>query len=367
LADASPISGDSYNKLLLKERKGCYACPIRCKRKIALEDPKYGVDSRYGGPEYETIAALGSNLNIIDLKAIAKGNEICNRYCMDTISAGMTIAFACECFENNVITKEDTGGLALRFGDADLMIKLLEMTARREGFGDQLAEGSARLAQKWGVADEPYSISVKGQEIAMHDPRVKVGVGIGYATSTYGADHMIAGHDQYFAEQGSYSLQSVKPLGIYNAMHPTEITTTKVRNFIQLENLWRVMDALGLCLFGYAPRGVMPIETMVQSLNAVTGWNTSLYELMKAGERGTMMAKAFNSREGFTIKDDLLPKRLFDSKPDGPDSGKKIFKEKDFEDAIKLYYELIGCDPKTGRPSRGKLISLGLEWVDELL
>ena len=367
LDDVSPISGDAYNKLLLKKRKGCYACPIRCKRMIALEDPKYGVDSRYGGPEYETMAALGSNLNIVDLKAIAKGNEICNRYCMDTISAGMTIAFACECFEKGVITKEDTGGLALRFGDADLMIKLLEMIARREGFGDQLAEGSARLAQKWGIADKPYSLSVKGQEIPMHDPRVKVGVGIGYATSTYGADHMIAGHDAYFAEKGSFSLQSVSPLGIYDAMHPTQITTTKVRNYIQLENLWRVMDALGLCLFGYAPRGVMPIETMVQSLNAVTGWNTSLYELMKSGERGTMMAKAFNCREGFTIKDDLLPKRLFDSKPDGPDSGKKIFKEKDFEEAIELYYELIGCDPTSGRPSRGKLISLDLEWVDELL
>jgi aldehyde:ferredoxin oxidoreductase len=178
---------------------------------------------------------------------------------------------------------------------------------------------------------------------------------------------MIAGHDAYFAEKGSFSLESVKPLGIYDAMHPTQITTEKVRNYIQLETLWRVMDALGLCLFGYAPRGVMPIETMVQSLNAVTGWNTSLYEIMKAGERGTMMAKAFNCREGFTIKDDLLPKRLFDSKPDGPDSGKKIFEEKDFEAAIKLYYELIGCDPTSGRPSRGKLISLDLEWVDTLL
>ena len=102
-------------------------------------------------------------------------------------------------------------------------------------------------------------------------------------------------------------------------------------------------------------------------LDAGSGLRVLGFELMKAGERGTMLAKAFNSREGFTIKDDVLPKRLFDMKPDGPDSGKKVFKEKDFEDAIKLYYELIGCDPETGRPSRGKLISLGLEWVDELL
>ena len=99
LDDAAPVGGDTYNQILLKKRKGCYACPIQCKRGVALDDPKYGIDSRYGGPEYETIAALGPNLNIVDLKAIAKGNEICNRYCMDTITAGMTIAFACECFE----------------------------------------------------------------------------------------------------------------------------------------------------------------------------------------------------------------------------------------------------------------------------
>ena len=133
LDDPSPVSGDTYNQVLLKKRKGCYACPILCKRGIALDDPKYGVDSRYGGPEYETMAALGTNLNILDLKAIAKGNEICNRYCMDTISMGMTIAFACECFEKSIITPADTDGLELRFGDADLMLRLLgdDRPARR--------------------------------------------------------------------------------------------------------------------------------------------------------------------------------------------------------------------------------------------
>src|SRR5512139_3026455 len=121
LADASLLGGDTYTRLLLKKRKGCHACPIMCKRAIALDDPVYGVDPRYGGPEYETIGALGSNLNILDLRAVAKGNEICNRYCMDTISAGLTIAFACECFEKGIITAADTGGIELRFGDAGLM------------------------------------------------------------------------------------------------------------------------------------------------------------------------------------------------------------------------------------------------------
>jgi aldehyde:ferredoxin oxidoreductase len=367
LDDPTPVSGDTYNEMLLNKRKGCYACPIRCKRGIVLDDPKYGVDSRYGGPEYEAMAVLGTNLNILDLKAIAKGNEICSRYCMDTISAGMTIAFACECFEKGVITRADTDGLELRFGDADLMIKLLEMTARREGFGDLLAEGVARLAQKWGVTDQPYHLSIKGQEIPMHDPRVKVGVGIGYAISTYGADHMNAPHDPYFSNEDSFTFQSVKPLGIYKPMHPTNITAEKVRTYVLLDTLWKIQDALGLCVFGYAPRGVMTTDLMVRCLNAITGWNASLFELMKAAERATMMARAFNSREGFTMKDDKLPQRLFNPKPDGPDAGKKMFEQGDFERAIELLYEIIGCDPETGRPHRGKLMELGLDWVDDLL
>jgi aldehyde:ferredoxin oxidoreductase len=367
LEDASTVSGDSYNQLLLKKRKGCHACPIRCKRGIALDHPKYGVDSRYGGPEYETIAALGSNLNIMDLKAIAKGNEICNRYCMDTISAGMTIAFACECFEEGIINKEDTGGLMLRFGDPDLMIRLLELIARREGFGDLLAEGTARLAVRWKVENTPYNLSIKGQELSMHDPRVKVGVGLGFAVSTYGADHMMAAHDPFFSEEGSFPMKSVRPLGIYKPMHPTNITTEKVRNFSVLEKLWRAMDALGLCVFGFAPRGVMPLDVMVQSLNAITGWDSSLFEMIKAAERGTMMARAFNSREGFNIMHDRLPKRLYDPKPDGPNAGQNIFNSKDFNNAVEQYYEIIGCNPETGRPDRGKLLELGLEWVEDLL
>ena len=367
LDDPTPVSGDAYNEILLKNRKGCYACPIRCKREIALDDAKYGVDSRYGGPEYETMASLGTNLNIVDLKAIAKGNEICNRYCMDTISLGMTIAFACECFEEGIISTADTGGLELRFGDADLMIRLVEMTARREGFGNLLAEGMARLAETWGLSDAAHNLSVKGQEVPMHDPRVKVGVGIGYAIGTYGADHMNAPHDPYFADEKSWTFQTVKPLGMYQPMHPTDITTEKVRTYALLDTLWKMMDGLGLCVFGFAPRGVMPLDQMVQCVNAVTGWNASLFELMKAAERATMIARAFNSREGFTIKDDRMPGRLFDPKPDGPNAGEKILDPEEFARGVELFHKIIGCDPETGRPHPGKLLELGLEWVEEMI
>lgn len=367
LNDPAPVGGDSYNEILLQKRKGCYACPIRCKRSIALDHPVYGVDSRYGGPEYETISALGTNLNITDLKAIAKGNEICNRYCIDTISAGMTIAFACECFESGMITAADTEGLELRFGDADLMIKLLEMIARRQGFGDRLAEGSARLARQWGIEDQACHLAVKGQEVSMHDPRVKVGVGIGFAVSPYGADHMTAAHDTVFVNENSFGLNSIKPLGVYEPMDATRITPQKMSSYKTLENFWRTLDALGLCVFGYAPRGVMPIDTMVKCVGAVTGWQTSLFELMRAGERATLIARAFNSREGIAIKDDRLPRRLFDPKPDGARAGEHIFTEADFNEAIRLYYEMIGCNPDSGRPHRSKMLEMGLEWVEELL
>lgn len=201
----------------------------------------------------------------------------------------------------------------------------------------------------------------------MHDPRVKAGVGIGFAVSPYGADHMTAAHDTVFVNENSFALNSVKPLGIYEPMHATNINTQKVRNYKLLENFWRTLDALGLCVFGYAPRGVMPINTMVNCVGAVTGWETSLFELMRAGERGTMIARAFNSREGFTVKDDRLPKRLFDPKPDGANAGERIFAEADFNEAIRLYYDMIGCDPDSGRPKRATLLALGLDWVNESL
>ena len=367
LDDPTPVSGDTYNQVLLKKRLGCYACPVQCKRGIELVDPQYGVDSRYGGPEYETMAALGTNLNILNLKAIAKGNEICNRYCLDTISMGMTIAFACECFEKNIITRADTDGLELRFGYADLMLRLLEMTARREGFGDLLAEGVNRLAIRWGVGDADFNLSVKGQELPMHDPRIKVGVGLGYAVSSYGADHMYAAHDTMFSDADSFSFKSTVPLGIYRPMPPTQITSDKIRSYVRLDSLWKMMDALGLCVFGFAPRGTMPLETLVRCIRAVTGWDTDLYELMEAAERGSLLARAFNFREGFSVKDDRLPQRLFEPKPGGPGAGQQVFQQKDFYEAVKLYYEMIGCDPESGRPRRGKLMELDLEWVNDLL
>ena len=161
------------NGRYLVKRGGCYACPVACKRVVAVESERFTVDPRYGGPEYETLAAFGSNCGIDDFEVIAKANELCNQYGVDTISLGMTISFAIACYEAGILGPEDTGGLVLRFGDGDLLLALVEQVARREGFGDLLAEGSVRAAAAIGRGAGAYVVAAKGQEVPMHDPRVK--------------------------------------------------------------------------------------------------------------------------------------------------------------------------------------------------
>jgi aldehyde:ferredoxin oxidoreductase len=159
---------------ILVNRGTCYACPIRCKREVKVDDP-YKVDPLYGGPEYETIAALGSLCGIGDLKAIAMGNQICGAYGIDTISTGTTIAFAMECFEKGILTTKDTGGIKLEFGNAEAMLQMVEKIGKREGFGNLLAEGAKIAAEKIGKGAEEYALHVKGQPLPMHEPRGKTG------------------------------------------------------------------------------------------------------------------------------------------------------------------------------------------------
>ncbi|GAI27241.1 unnamed protein product, partial [marine sediment metagenome] len=158
-------------------------------------DEPYTVDPRYGGPEYETIAAIGSACGITDLKAIAKGNELVNAYGLDSISCGVAIAFAMECFEKGLLASKDTGGIDLRFGNESAMLQMIEQIALRQGFGDILAEGVARAAKRIGPAAEEFAMHIKGQELPMHEPRLKQGMGVGYSISPTGADHCHNIHD----------------------------------------------------------------------------------------------------------------------------------------------------------------------------
>lgn len=361
--EGESLTAEIYNKTILKRTEGCYACPIRCKRVAEVNESDLKVDPAYGGPEYETIASLGSLCGISDLKYIAKANELCNKYTMDTISTGMVIAFAMQCRQEGLLTKKDTGGIELTFGNKEAVLKIIEKIAHREGLGDLLSQGSYLAAQKIGKGAEKFIHQVKRQEIPMHDPRLKTGVGLQYALSDYGADHMKAAHDPFFKDQDSVGVKEMKGLGILEPVSPTDIGEKKVTLFKLLDIYWTVFDILGVCDFGYVPRSVGTMEELLEIIRSATGWRTTWFELMKVGERSINMARIFNYREGFTSQDDTLPEVFFQDFKGGPLDGKLAINKEDFEKAIRLRYELMGWNPDKGIPTTAKLIELGLDWL----
>jgi len=361
------LTAETLNKTILKGTKGCFACPIRCKRVVEVDEPGIKVDPAYGGPEYETIASLGSLCGIFDLKYIAKANELCNKYTMDTISTGMVIAFAMQCYEEGLLTKEDTGGIELTFGNKEAVLKIIEKIAHRKGLGDLLSQGSYLAAQKIGKGAEKFVHQVKGQEIPMHDPRLKTGVGLQYALSDYGADHMKAAHDPFFKDKDSVGIKEIKELGILEPVSPTDIGEKKVALFKLLDIYWTVFDILGVCDFGYVPRSVGTMEELLEIIRSTTGWRATWFELMKLGERSINMARIFNYKEGFTFKDDTLPEVFYHSFKGGPLDGQGAINKEDFQKAVRLRYELMAWNPDNGIPTPAKLIELGLDWlIDEV-
>lgn len=362
---AEGISAETMHKEIFQRSEGCYACPVKCKKVVEAKEP-YSVDPTYGGPEYETIAALGSNCGIDDIVAVAKANELCNKYGLDTISTGAVIAFAMECYERGIINKKDTEGIDLRFSNSEAMINLIEMIAKREGIGDILAKGSKRAAKKFGKGAERFAVEVKGEELAMHDGRVKGMVGFAYAVSPIGADHVVVEHDTDFDFNApDIFIEQMKSLGLFKRCKTSGMDHQKVRMFCYLQNHFSFMDSLCLCVFAFAPVRTFKMSHLVEIVSAVTGWELSLWEIMKLGERRVNMFKAFNVREGFTADDDWLPPRMFESIASGPRKGSR-FSEDELREMRSLYYRMRNWDEK-GRPTQAKLIELDIEWVMEKL
>lgn len=362
--DAQQIGGERLADYLV-EKGGCYACPIRCKRVVEMNDPDFQVDRRYGGPEYETLVTLGSNCGISNIKLVCKANELCNRLGIDTISAGMAISFAMQCYENGLLTKEDTGGLEMCFGSEDVLLPLLEMIAYRRGFGKLLADGSKSAAERIGKGSDAYLVEVKGQDVPAHDPRVKSGMGIQYAMSFNGADHWFAQHDPFFNSTDSLGFQAITSLGLIDPIDATDLSPEKVRLIFYTACLNFLYDLLGACSFGFVARSVIPLDKMVEMVRTATGWNTSLWELQKAGERCHTLARIFNIKCGFGPRHDTLPPKYFEPLKGGPLDGKMAIDEQQFKEMIKVYYEMAGWDEETGIPRKGKLLELGLYWLVE--
>lgn len=365
--EADAISGETQRDTILTENGTCFACPIRCKRVVKVEEEPYNVDPKYGGPEYETIASFASLCGHGNLKAVAKANQICNAYGIDTISAGVAIAFAMECYENGLLTKDDTGGIDLRFGNAEAVMALTQMIAERQGLGHLLAEGVKQAAERIGRGAERYAMHVKGQELPMHEPRGKPsGAGLAYALSPTGADHMEAPHDPMFQRVDMFAFKQVRGLGLVEALPQLDLSPRKARQFFYLQNLWSMYNSLGMCDFVGAPFGPFPLNKIVAYVNAVTGWDTSLWEMLKVGERANTMQRIFNLREGFTAADDTLPERFFEGLRNGALEGTALDRGA-FDKAIHAYYGMAGWDSQSGVPEEAKLIELDIPWAAELL
>ena len=357
---AEAISAETMNDTILEGTKGCYACAIHCKRAVRVEG-RYAASPEYGGPEYETLASLGCYCGIDNLEAIAHGNELCNRWGLDTISVGVCIAFAMECTEKGILTKADTDGIDLRFGNVDGMLEMISKIAFRKGFGDILADGVREAAQKIGKGAEKYAMHIKGEEIPMHDPRGKQSLALSYATSPTGADHIEAPHDTAFLSD-TVMLNAAKPAGVLEPIDLLDLGPRKISHYVHVHQIWNFFNSLGVCNFAAAPYSAFTLPLLAEAVEAITGWNTSLYELMELGERSITMARMFNIREGLSSKDDYLPDRLFEPLEQGTERERRITRE-DFAKALKLYYEAMGWDPETGVPTEGRLSFLGLEWL----
>ncbi len=356
---------EAYEKELLTARRSCYACAIRCKREVEVHD-RYEVSNQYGGPEYEAVSGFGSNCGIDDLQAVAKANELCGRYTLDAISTANVIAFAMECFEHGLIGPYDTEGLDLSFGNAPAMLQAIEWIAHRHGIGNLLAEGVKRASEFIGGEAKFFALHVKGQELPMHDPRGKVGVGLGYAVSETGADHLVAFHDPVVANPNSLMFKSVAPLGITDALPPRELSEKKVRNYFIMESWSSAGKVTGLCYFGPAPRSFIEAQEMTDAVRAVTGWDVMIQELQQVGERAINLARVFNMREGFSRKDDVLPERLYTPSEAGALAGVAMDRVA-FAQALTQLYAHKGWDADTGKPTRERLRALGIEWAADAM
>ncbi|HLZ31998.1 MAG TPA: aldehyde ferredoxin oxidoreductase family protein [Chloroflexota bacterium] len=306
------IDAKTFKDTYVEKMDGCYACSVRCKKRV--RDDAMGVLPKYGGPEYETIGAIGTNLTVSDAQIVMRLNQRLNQVGIDAVSFGGTVAWAMECFDRGLLTLEDTGGIELRWGDGATVLKLVDLVARREGpLGELLADGSLAAARKLGKGSEQYSVQIKGLEMAMHDPRGMKNMLENYPVTPTGGDHTGAGRHR-----------------------------TSLRNTV------------GLCQFlAYDEPKV------VELVRAATGWDVDEQELRTVVSRGLSMARLFNLREGMRATDDRLPQRMHEPMLKGPLSEQRLSRE-DVQAIVNTYYLEQGWHPESGIPLAGTLAALGI-------
>jgi aldehyde:ferredoxin oxidoreductase len=345
-------------KQIGQKMDGCFACPIRCKKVVEMETP-YHVDPAYGGPEYETIGAIGTSCCIHDIAIIAKASERLNALGMDSISCGHTIAWAMEAYEKGILTADMNAGTPITYGNGEVLLDLIDKIAKRQGIGELLALGSKKAAENLGHNSIDFAMQVKGMEIPLHDPRSQHGLGLGYALSHTGADHNHNIFDIDYSDLNN--VPDLQAMGIQENMNPLSLDARKIRAYAYGVLRPNLNNIIGFCNF-------VPIndEKILALVRASTGWNCSHWELMKVAERGLTMARAYNAREGFSIKDDTLPNRFF-TPINAKDSISKPICKEELSKGVRLYYEMMGWNPETGFPEFAKFEELGLGWINKVL
>ena len=341
------INGPEINKYKIKGYT-CYGCPMSCGGKVEVKSGPYAVGKVYR-PEYESIAALGTMCLNENPESIIKGNDICNRYGLDTISTGSTIAFAMECYEYGIIGKTETEGVELSWGNSSAMVDMLEKMARREGFGAVLADGVKKAAERIGKGAREYAMQVHGAELPMHDPRSFPGRGVFYMDANPGR-HTIgslpAAQDRGTVV-GPYPILETPKLevhGDYLAKGPMYALGAEYFLFY---------SSAGLCTYAAILNTKYPL---VELMCAVTGWDLTPSEGLTAGQRIATLRQCFNVREGLKPDDLRLPDRVRRPATMGPFADVNV----DFDAALATYYAAMGWNLKTGKPYRRTLADLGL-------
>ena len=342
---AGAIGGDALTEKYLTKTHACFGCAVGCKRVCAVPDGPYQMDEG-AGPEYEGTASFGSLLEIDDLAALVKINEVCNRYGMDVISCGASIAFAMDCLENGLISTKDTDGVELKWGNADAVLQMVEKIARRDGFGDMLAEGSRRAAVQIGRNAADYAIEVKGLEVPMHDPRAGHGIGLAYAVGVRGACHV---NDMTWSAEGN--LINNPEIGLPGGV--TGKTSEGKAELVRAsQDLGMVVNSAIIC---YMLMPILAVDDWVQMLRVTSGFDYDHKELMECGARVWYLKRGLDNLMGVRAEDDRLPQRLLTPKSEGGAAGSAP----DIALMLKEFYAIRDLDAQ-GRPSKQRLESLGL-------
>jgi aldehyde:ferredoxin oxidoreductase len=340
------LGGPAMTEKYLTRNHACSFCPIACKRIVKVEDGSFKTEEG-PGPEYETCCTFGTLIMNDDLAGVIKANEWCNRYGMDTISCGATIAFAMEAFEKGIITRGDTDGIDLRWGNMHGVIDLLHKIAKKEGIGAVLSEGSREAAKSLGRGAEEFAVEVKGLEAPMHDPRGFHGMGLAYMTSIRGACHLM--HLALPVEQG---ISPFTEAGFQdNYVGPT--SEGKAEMIKLCEDLGLPFNSLVICEFvAYT----LSANDLVEMVRVVTGFDFTLKDLLACGERTWLLKRGLGNMMGVRAKDDRLPKRILTPLREGAAAGSIP----DVEKLLREYYNIRGLDGE-GKPKRDVLAKAGLE------